>query len=331
MGADHQHGGRQHGPNQHGGHTHGSAAEALGAGGRYRTRLWAVLALLTVFMLAEAVAAWLTNSLALLSDAGHMFTDVLGIAMALAAITAARRAGGDPTDVEVAGRTAQRTFGLYRLEVLAALGNAVLLCGVAIYVLVEAVRRFTTPPEVLAGPMLAVAIAGLIANVVAFALLRSGAHDSINVRGAYLEVLGDLVGSVGVIAAAVVIALTHWWYADPIIAVAVGLFILPRTWQLARAAVRILVQAAPAHLDVCAVRDTLAAVPGVADVHDLHVWTLTSGMDVASAHLTLDQHAQVGTVLAAARESLQEDFRIDHATLQIEPAGSPGACHPVGW
>jgi cobalt-zinc-cadmium efflux system protein len=317
MAADHR-----HGSGQHGGHTHGSAAEALGAGTRYRTRLWAVLVLLTVFMVVEAVAAWLTNSLALLSDAGHMFTDVLGIAMALAAITAARRAGG---------RTAQNTFGLYRLEVLAALGNAVLLCGVAIYVLAEAVRRFTTPPEVLAGPMLAVAIAGLLANVVAFALLRSGAQASINVRGAYLEVLGDLIGSVGVIAAAVVIALSHWWYADPIIAVAVGLFILPRTWQLARAAVRILVQAAPAHLDVTAVRDTLAAVPGVADVHDLHVWTLTSGMDVASAHLTLCQNAQVGTVLTAARESLQEDFRIDHATLQIEPADIPGTCHPVGW
>jgi cobalt-zinc-cadmium efflux system protein len=316
---------------QHGGHVHGGTAGAVGAGARYRARMFAVLALLTVFMVVETVAALLTNSLALLSDAGHMFTDVLGIAMALAAITAARRAGGDPTDGPAAGRSAQRTFGLYRLEVLAALGNAVLLFGVAIYVLIEAVRRFTAPPEVRAGPMLVVAVAGLVANIVAFALLRSGARESINVRGAYLEVLGDLVGSIGVIGAAGVIALTGWRYADPIIAVAVGLFILPRTWQLARAAVLILVQAAPAHLDVTAVRSTLAAVPGVADVHDLHVWTLTSGMEVASAHLTLDPQAEVGAVLTAARESLQEDFDIDHATLQIEPPGTPGACQPVGW
>jgi cobalt-zinc-cadmium efflux system protein len=280
-----------------------------------------VLALLATFMLVEAVAAWLTNSLALLSDAGHMFTDVLGIAMALAAMTAARRAS----------RSEQRTFGLYRLEVLAALGNALLLFGVALYVLIESVRRFTGPPEVEAGPMLIVAIAGLAANVVAFLLLRSGAEESINVRGAYLEVLGDLIGSIGVILAAVVISLTNWWYADPIIAIAVGLFILPRTWQLARAAIRILVQAAPAHLDVAEVRSTLAAVPGVADVHDLHLWTLTSGMEVASAHLTLCADAQVGTVLAAARESLQTGYQIEHATLQIEPAAGPGACHPVGW
>lgn len=277
-------------------------------------------------MVVEAVAALATGSLALLSDAGHMFTDVLGIAMALAAITAARRAGpGHP------GQDPQRTFGLYRLEVLAALGNAVLLFGVAIYVVVEAVRRFAAPPEVPAAPMLAVAVLGLAANLVAFALLRSGARESLNIRGAYLEVLGDLLGSAGVIVAAVVIATTGWQYADPIVAVGVGLFILPRTWQLGRAAVRILVQAAPAHLDVTAVHDRLAQVPGVLDVHDLHVWTLTSGMEVATAHLTLRPQAQVGPVLAAARESLHDGFRIDHATLQVEPAGASGACQEVGW
>lgn len=311
MGAGHSHGAHSHGPHS--------------TGQRHSRRLWAALALLAAFMLIEAVAALLTDSLALLSDAGHMFTDVLGIAMALAAITAARRAG------RRAARHPQRTFGLYRLEVLAALANAVLLSGVAVYVLVEAIRRFTEPPEVLAGPMLAVAIGGLAANLVAFVLLRAGARESLNVRGAYLEVLGDLVGSVGVIVAAAVIALTGWQYADPIVAVAVALFILPRTWQLARAAVRILVQAAPAHLDVSAVRQRLAAVPGVLDVHDLHVWTLTSGMEVASAHLTLDPQAQVGPVLAAARVSLQDDFRIEHATLQVEPAGAPGACREIGW
>jgi cobalt-zinc-cadmium efflux system protein len=196
-------------------------------------------------------------------------------------------------------------------------------------VLVEAARRLGDPPDVPAGPMLAVAVAGLLANLVAFWLLRSGARESLNVRGAYLEVLGDLLGSVGVIVAALVIGLTGWSYADPIIAVAVGLFILPRTWRLARAAVRILVQAAPEHLDVTAVQRRLAAVPGVCDVHDLHVWTLTSGMDVASAHLTLEESAQVGPVLVAAREALHDDFDIGHATLQVEPRS--GDCHPAGW
>ncbi|SCL62924.1 cobalt-zinc-cadmium efflux system protein [Micromonospora eburnea] len=301
------------------GHDHSGGI--TNAAHRHRGRLWAAFGLLSALMVVEAVTAFATGSLALLSDAGHMFTDVLGIGMALAAITATRRANTDP----------QRTFGLYRLEVLAALANAVLLGAVAAYVLVEAVRRFGEPPEVLAGPMLAVAVLGLLANLVAFALLRAGAQESINLRGAYLEVLGDLLGSLGVIAAALVITFTDWWWADPLVAVAIGLFILPRTWRLGRAAVRILVQVAPEHLQVTAVHDRLAAVPGVAEVHDLHVWTLTSGMDVASAHLTTAPDAEVSEVLAAARAALHEDFRIDHATLQIEPGASAGTCGPAEW
>jgi cobalt-zinc-cadmium efflux system protein len=301
------------------GHDHGGATSRAAV--EHRGRLWAAFGLLAALMLVEAVTALLTGSLALLSDAGHMFTDVLGIGMALAAITAARRAAGDP----------QRTFGLYRLEVLAALANAVLLSGVAVYVLIEAVGRLDDPPEVTAGPVLVVAVAGLLANIVAFALLRSGARDNINMRGAYLEVLGDLLGSVGVIVAAVVIATTRWWWADPLVAVGIGLFILPRTWRLGRAAVRILVQAAPEHLDVPAVRSRLCAIPGVSDVHDLHVWTLTSGMEVASAHLTIDHDAEVGTVLTAARSALTEEFQIEHATLQVEPGASAGSCGPTTW
>jgi cobalt-zinc-cadmium efflux system protein len=300
------------------GHDHGTAA--VRAGERHRPRLWAAFLLLAVFMVVEAVAALLTGSLALLSDAGHMFTDVLGIGMALAAITAARSAADG-----------QRTFGLYRLEVLAALANAVLLFGVAVYVLVEAVRRFGGAPEVPAVPMLIVATAGLVANVVAFVLLRAGARESINVRGAYLEVVGDLLGSVGVIVGAAVIWGTGWWWVDPVVAVAVALFILPRTYQLGRAAVRILVQAAPENVDVGAVQTRLAAVPGVCDVHDLHVWTLTSGMDVASAHLGIDSGAEVGTVLTAARTTLHDEFGIDHATLQVEPVAQKGDCHPASW
>lgn len=299
-------------------HHHGSVANAAH---RHRGRLWAAFGLLAGLMVVEAVAAFRTGSLALLSDAGHMFTDVLGIGMALAAIAATRRAGADP----------QRTFGLYRLEVLAALANAMLLSGVAVYVVIEAVRRFGDPPEVLAGPMLVVAVLGLLANIGAFALLRSGAKESINVHGAYLEVLGDLLGSLGVIGAALLIATTDWWWADPLVAVAIGVFILPRTWRLGRAALRILVQAAPEHLQVTAVHDRLAAVPGVAEVHDLHVWTLTSGMEVASAHLTMAPGAEVGAVLGAARAALHDDFHIEHATLQIEPGASRGACGSVEW
>lgn len=299
-------------------HHHGSVANAAQ---RHRGRLWAAFGLLATLMVAEAVTAFRTGSLALLSDAGHMFTDVLGIGMALAALTATRRRSGDP----------QRTFGLYRLEVLAALANALLLSGVAVYVVIEAVRRFGDPPEVRTGPMLAVAVLGLLANLVAFALLRPGARESINLQGAYLEVLGDLLGSLGVIAAALVIAGTGWWWVDPLVAVAIGLFILPRTWRLGRAALRILVQAAPEHLQVTAVHDRLVAVPGVAEVHDLHVWTLTSGMEVASAHLTVAPGADVATVLAAARTTLRDEFRIEHATLQIEPGATPGACGAVEW
>jgi cobalt-zinc-cadmium efflux system protein len=301
------------------GHDHGG--QALRAGARHRARLWWAAGLLAAFTVVEAIAAIASGSLALLSDAGHMFTDVLGIAMALAAITAAGRAATD----------SHRTFGLYRLEVLAALANAALLTAVAVFVLVEAVRRFTDPPDVPAGTMLIVAVGGLVVNVIAFAMLRSGAKESINVRGAYLEVVGDLLGSAGVIVAAVIIGLTGWSYADPIVAVLVALMILPRTFGLGREAVRILVQAAPDHLDITAVRARLAAVPGVCDVHDLHVWTLTSGMDVASAHLSLAPAAELAAVLSTAREALHDDFDIDHATLQVEPVGADGRCAPAGW
>ncbi|HET8682623.1 MAG TPA: cation diffusion facilitator family transporter [Micromonosporaceae bacterium] len=299
---------------------HGHGAPAPRAGARHRGRLWAAFALLGVVTLVELAAGLVTGSLALLSDAAHLLTDVLGIGMALAAIAVADRPGGG-----------QRTFGLYRIEVLAALANAVLLGGVAAYVLVEAVRRLADPSPVLAGPMFAVALAGLTANVVAFVLLRDGARESLNVRGAYLEVLGDLVASVGVLGAAAVIWLAGWAYADPLVAVAVALFIAPRTWALARAAVRVLVQAAPSHVDVAAVRRTLAAVPGVADVHDLHVWTLTSGMDVASAHLTIARPADLGPVLATARQALRNRYGIAHATLQVEPVAAVTDCHEATW
>lgn len=281
--------------------------------------LWAALAILLLFTIVEVGAAWYTGSLALVSDAGHMFTDVLALGMALAAITAGRRT------------TARHSFGLYRLEVLAALANAILLAGVAAWVGYEAVLRFADPPEVLTGPMMLVAAAGLAANIVAFALIRRHAGHSLVVRGAYLEVLADLAGSLGVLTAAALIALTGWRWLDPAIAVAVAVFILPRTWRLATAALRVLTQAAPAGLDLGAVRGRLALVPGVLDVHDLHVWTLTSGMEVASAHLAIARSADFGQVLARARECLHDEYGIEHATLQVEPVGAPKACGHAGW
>ena len=280
----------------------------------------AAFVVLAVFMVVEVVGAVVTGSLALLSDAGHMLTDVIGIGMALAAIHLAERGS----------RRSHRTFGLYRLEILAALANAVLLLGVAVYVLIEAVRRFADPADVLSGWMLAVAVAGLVANIVAFALLREGAAESLNVEGAYLEVLADTVGSVGVILAAVVLQATGWTWVDPIVAIAIGLWIVPRTVRLAGRAIRILVQAAPPGTDIDALRADLAAVDGVVDVHDLHVWTLTSDMDVASAHLMVATTTDHHRVLDSARDVLRDRYGIGHATLQVEPEDHRG-CDEVGW
>jgi cobalt-zinc-cadmium efflux system protein len=303
------------------GHAHGhSHAPNLRSGARHKGRLLAALGVLATVMVVEVVAAFVANSLALLSDAGHMLTDVAGLAMALAAIHVADRAATD----------GQRTFGLYRLEILAALANSVLLFAVAIYVVVEAVRRWGDPPDVLVGPMLVVAIVGLVANVAAFALLRAGAKESLNVEGAYLEVLSDLVGSVGVIVAAIVIGVTDWAWVDPTVGVAIGVFILPRTWRLGAQAVRILVQAAPPGFDLAGLETSLRGLDGVVDVHDLHVWTLTSEMEVASVHLMVCEGTDTHAVLDRARVVMRDEHGIDHATLQIEPDTHQG-CDELAW
>jgi cobalt-zinc-cadmium efflux system protein len=301
------------------GHSHRPPAGDRAAT-RYKGRLVAALALLSVVTVVEVVAGFATRSLALVSDAGHMLTDVGGLGMALAAI-------------HVADRTSprrDRTFGLYRLEILAALANAVLLFGVATYVLIEAVRRWNNPADVLAGPMLVVAIVGLVANVVAFGLLRNGSKASLNVRGAYLEVMSDLLGSLGVILAAVVLQVTGWEWVDPVVGVAIGLFILPRAWRLGAQAVRILVQAAPVGTDLTAIEAQLQAIDGVVDVHDLHVWTLTSEMDVASVHLMVRDGTDAHGVLDRARVVLRDGHGIGHATLQVEPDTHEG-CDELAW
>lgn len=286
------------------GHGHASAAS------RHRTPLAIAFGLTASVAAVELVVGVATQSLALISDAAHMGTDVVGLGMALAAITLASRPS-----------TSQRTFGAYRLEVLAALANGVLLFAVAGYVLYEAFRRLTDPPEVPGVPMLVVATLGLAVNLVSFQLLREGAKESLNLRGAYLEVLGDMLGSAGVVVAAVIIWTTGWAYADPLIGAAIGLFILPRTWRLMAQALRILMEVAPPGLDVEAVRQSMLALPGVADVHDLHVWTVTSGMDTATGHVVLADDADFHGVLDRVMALLESDYAITHATIQCEPAG----------
>ncbi len=312
-----------HGPDDlaHGhGHAHAHGHGAVRAGERHKGRLTAAFGVLAVFMVVEVVGGVLTGSLALLSDAGHMLTDVLGLGMALAAIQLASRGSA----------RSHQTFGLYRLEILAALANAVLLVGVALYVLVEAAGRFGEPADVGAGPLLVVAGLGLAANLVAFALLRAGATESLNVEGAYLEVLADTVGSVAVIAGALVIEATGWGWVDPAVGVAIAAWILPRTWRLGAQAVRILVQAAPPGVDLAVLAADLGGVDGVVDVHDLHVWTLTSDMDVVSAHLMVAVGTDAHGVLDQARSVLLERYGIDHATFQVEPDDHEG-CAEVAW
>ncbi len=301
------------------GHDH-AHRPATRAGARHAGRLWWAFVVVGAVFVVEAVVGLATDSLALLSDAGHMLTDVLGLGMALAAIHLASR-----------GSTRRgRSFGLYRLEILAALLNALLLFVVAGYVLVEAAGRLDGAPEIDVAPVLAVATVGLVANLIAFVLLREGASESLNVQGAYLEVLADLLGSVAVIVAAVLTGVTGWTWVDPVAGALLGLWILPRTWRLARQALRVLLQAAPPHISMDAVEQDLAALPGVVDVHDLHLWTLTSEMEVASAHLMVRVGADSHAVLDQARVLLAERYGVSHATLQVEPDDHTG-CDEVHW
>lgn len=339
-GGGHRHDGQsgETGHTHHGhGHSHDHGAVLRRAGVRYRSRLLISFGLVGGFFVVEAVAGLWTNSLALISDAGHMFTDVLGLGMALAAIQLATRfEARRPATTEDSATYAtpsdphSHTFGLYRLEILAAFVNALLLAGVAVWVLIEAVRRLFGTPEVASGAMLAVAVGGLVVNLVAFFLLRSGAGESLNVQGAYLEVVADTVGSAGVIVAALAMQWFGWTWADPVVGVAIGAWILPRTLRLGRQAVRILLQAAPPHIDLGHLQRELQAISGVVDVHDLHVWTLTSEMEAVSAHLMTNDGADAHAVLDRARQLLAEDYGIHHGTFQVEPDSHLG-CRELAW
>jgi len=291
------------------GHDH--SAHGVTAGGAHRRRLTVVLGLTLLVLVAEVVGAVLSGSLALLADAGHMATDAAGIALALGAVTLAQR--------PARGR---RTFGWQRIEILAAVANGLLLLGVAGYVLVEAVLRIGEPTEISSELMLVVAGAGLVVNLVSLALLHRGRTDSLNVKGAYLEVLGDTFGSVAVLVAGVVILTTGWAFADTLASLAIGFLVVPRAWHLLREALDVLLEAAPRGVDLDDVRAHILGVDGVLGVHDLHAWTITSGLPVLSAHVVVSdaalQAGHGGQVLDALCSCLGSHFDVEHCTFQLE-------------
>lgn len=288
------------------GHDHG-AALAGSAAGRHRGRLVWALALTLTYMSAEVIGGLWTGSLALLADAAHMLTDAGGLALALFAIRFAERPA-----------TPQKTYGYLRAEILSALANAVVLLLLTIYILYEAYRRFVDPPEVIGGPMLAVAAVGLVVNLISMRLLAGGSSESLNVKGAYFEVLSDMLGSLGVIVAALIVIFTGWRLADPIIGAGIGLFIVPRTWQLLKQATHILLEGTPPEVDLRLLERRLKEIPGVVAVHDLHVWTITSGLDAMSGHLVVGSMTEAAQTLRQARDAMASEFKIDHVTIQIE-------------
>lgn len=285
---------------------HGGGAAGTAAA-QHAGRLGWALGLTATYMVAEVIGGLVTGSLALLADAAHMMTDVGGLALALLAIRFAAREA-----------TPQRTYGYLRMEVLSALTNAVVLLLLTVYILYEAYQRFQAPPEIRSGPMLIVAAGGLVVNLISMRLLAGGSSESLNVKGAYFEVLSDMLGSVGVIVAALLIMWKGWALADPIIGAGIGLFIVPRTWTLLKQVTHILMEGTPPNVDLAILERKLMEIPGVTAVHDLHVWTVTSGFDAMSGHLVVADLSRGREALREARRILKDNFGIDHVTIQIE-------------
>jgi cobalt-zinc-cadmium efflux system protein len=284
--------------------------ENISATAQNRRALQITFALTLVYFIVEVIGGLLTNSLALLSDAAHMFTDVAGLGLALFATWVGQKPA-----------TQQKTYGYYRVEILAALANAVVLFFISFWILYEAYRRFEEPPQIASIPVLIVAVVGLAVNLIGFFILREGAKESLNIQGAFLEVVSDALGSVGVIVAASLIWWKGWYYADPIFSVVIGLFILPRTWKLLTQAANVLLEATPAHINIAAIEQAMLKVDRVEAVHDLHVWTITSGMEALSGHvvLTVGCESQAATeILETLTVLLKEKFGIDHTTIQLE-------------
>lgn len=300
------------------GHDHGAHGHTHDHGGRgaNRKRLTLVLVLVLLYMVAEVVGGFLTNSLALLADAGHMLSDAAALALSLFALWIAQRPP-----------TAKRSYGYYRTEILAALVNGATLIAISIFIFVEAWNRLREPPAVLGELMMWIAVGGLLVNVAGLVILHAGREESLNVRGAWLHVMTDALGSVGAILGGAAIWAFGWEWADPVVSVVIGLLVMYSSWHLLRETVSVLMESAPGHIDVDDVRGTMLGVTGVDDVHDLHVWSITSGMVALSAHACVPDGRPVDQVLVDLRHALHERFGIDHMTVQIErrPCGEPSA------
>ncbi|MGH8080640.1 MAG: cation diffusion facilitator family transporter [Lysobacter sp.] len=292
------------------GHDHGTTAI------RHERPLWWALGLTGGFLIAEVIGAFLTNSLALLSDAAHMGTDTLALMIALTAVRLSRK----PAD-------AKRSFGYVRMEAMGAMVNGLMLFGVAGYILWEAAGRFSEPPQIATTGMLVIASLGLIVNLISMRLLQAGSGESLNMKGAYLEVWSDMLGSVAVIAGAIVIRFTGWTVVDPILAVLIGLWVLPRTWTLLREAGNVLMEGVPKGIDLDVVRALLSSTPGVIDVHDLHVWSLGSSTPAMTAHLVVAEGTDGDALRRELTQLMDERYGIEHCTLQIEATACEGeAC-----
>ena len=270
--------------------------------------MW-VLVLIVLYMVAEAVGGWLTGSLALLADAGHMLSDAAALGLSVFAMSMARRP-----------RTSKQTYGYHRLEILAALANGATLVAISILVLIEAVRRIGQPEPVDAPGMIGIAAGGLVVNLVALWILHEGRDESLNMRGAWLHVLTDALGTVQAIVAGALIWKLGWQWADPVASVLIALLVIYSAWSLLKEATGVLMESAPAHIDVDQVQEAMAEVPGVLEVHDLHVWTITSGMESLSAHVVVEDHRFDCGILSEIRAKLHDRFGIHHITVQIETA-----------
>ena len=299
------------------GHSHAPAGHV---GGRYRNKLRTAFVLIALFFVVELVYGLLSHSLALLSDAGHMAADVVALGAALTATTIASKPD----------TTGRRTYGSYRVEVFASGLAVLLMLGVAVYVVVEALGRIGSTPDVHTMPMIVVGGLGLIVNVIVLFMLREGASESLNVKGAYLEVVADTAGSVGVVAAGLIIKYTGMIWMDTLIALCIGIFVAVRGVMLGRQVLAVLGQHVPEGLDVDDVDRDLREVDGVRDVHDLHIWVLTSGMNVATAHLVTEEIEEHSQILLEAQELLKNRYRVEHATLQLETTPTRN-CEELTW
>lgn len=275
------------------------------------------LALTFVYMIAEAVGGWITNSLALLADAGHMLTDVASLSLTLAAIWFAERPA-----------TPQKTYGYYRLEILAAFINGVALAAISLWVIWEAYSRWLDPPEILGFGLTAVAVGGLIINLIAAGLLHGDHKHDLNLRGAWLHVMGDALGSVAAISAGLAILIFGWVWADAAASVLISVIIIYGAWKLIKDSVNVLLEGTPSHINLTAVEESLVGLSGVTDVHDLHVWTITSGMEALSVHIVHDGAKPQNDMLNDVRDLIHEAFGIEHLTVQIERESEEGEAEP---